>query len=123
MKLQGNKDDFFLSNVNNKKSIILLKGLQLQHENCSVVYTEEDADLDIPVIACNEVLLKNVTVIGEYDDIIILLLYYSMMCNSTFNLTNRSDISKSKHPNCHNIFQYRNALGSNLCVQLLFIYL
>ena len=117
MKLQGNKD-YFLSNVSNKKNAIQLIGSQLQHENCRVVYTEEDADLNIAVTACNDVLTKLVTAIGEDCDILIFLLYYSTMCNSTFNLTYRSDISKSEHRNVHNIFQYRDASGSNCSSQI-----
>ena len=52
----------FLSNSVNKAKMIELIDTTLENCNISVIYSEEDADIDIAV---KESLSKNVTVIGE----------------------------------------------------------
>ena len=121
MKFQGNKSSF-LVNVRNKTKIIQLIGSQLEKENCKVVYAEEDADVDVAVIACNESMSNNVIVVGEDSDLLVLLLYYSTFYDSAFNLTFKSDLTKSKYPKGHNIFRYRDVLGPNASDQLLFVH-
>ena len=121
MKFHGTKSSF-LANVHNKSKIIQLIGLNLRNAGCTVVYAEEDADVDIAILACRESLSKNITVVGEDSDILVLLLYYSTIFDSAFKLMYRSDIWKCKYENGHNIFHYRDLLGKESCVQLLFIY-
>ena len=85
-------------------------------------YADEDADVDVAVIACTESMSNNVTVVGEDTDLLILLLYYSTLYDSAYNLTFRSDLRKTKYPNGHDILLYRDALGPDKCKQLLFLY-
>ena len=54
--------------------MIQLIGSNLQKANCKVIYDEEDADVNVALTACKEVLTKNLTVIGEDSDILVLLL-------------------------------------------------
>ena len=73
-------------------------------------------------MACNESMSNNVIVVGEDSDLLVLLLYYSTFYDSAFNLTFKSDLTKSKYPKAHNIFRYRDVLGPNPCDQLLFVH-
>ena len=121
MKLQCDKASF-MGNIYNKTKMIQLIGSNLQKANCKVIYDEEDADVNVALTACKEVLTKNLTVIGEDSDILVLLLYHSTMYNSSFKLVYRSHLSKSKFKDGHDIFLYRDILGEKLCTQLLFVH-
>ena len=119
MKFSGIKKTF-LNNIQNKSRMIQLIGASLQHVNCKVHYSEEDADVDIAVRACQDATLSNVTVVGEDSDLLVLLIYYSTIYRSQFKLLFKSDVN-SKYDE-HDIYLYRDALGETLSAQLLFIH-
>ena len=121
MKLHVTKSSF-LANVHNKSKMIQLIGLNLKNAGCIVVYAEEDADVDIAILACKESLSKNITIVGEDSDLLVLQLYSSAIFDSTFKLMFRSGICKCKYENDHNILHYHDLLGKEACVQLLFTY-
>ena len=67
----------FLNNSHNKSKIIQLRGSSLEKENCVVIHSSEDADVDIAVNACKLAREKNITVFGEDSDLLVLLIHYS----------------------------------------------
>ena len=93
LKLHGTKSSF-LANVHNKSKIIQLIGLNLRNAGCTVVYAEEGADVDIAILACRETLSKNITVVGEDSDILVLLLYYSTILFYNIRFSLQIDVSK-----------------------------
>ena len=64
----------FLANTSNKERIIQLIGDTLQKSGCQVLYENGDADVKIAKTAVEESLRKNVTLIGEDTDLLVLLL-------------------------------------------------
>ena len=121
MALSFSKDKF-LSNDTNKQNIINLIGKILQIAGYNVVFSQEDADVDIVLAAIKESHYQNVTVVGEDTDLLILLLYYYSK-QSDFQLLFQSD----KHAKIegvikHNINFDSNMLGPDLCRALLFLH-
>ena len=104
------------------KNIINLIGKILQIAGYYVVFSQEDADVDIVLTAIKESHYRNVTVVGEDIDLLILLLcYYSKQ--SDFQLLFQSDKhAKTKDVIKHNINFYSNMLGPDLCRALLFLH-
>ena len=110
MALSFGKDKF-LSNDTNKQNIINLIGKILQIAGYNVVFSQEDADVDIVLAAIKESHYQNVTVVGEDTDLLILLLYYYSK-QSDFQLLFHSDKhAKTKDDIKHNINFYSNMLG------------
>ena len=89
MALSFSKDKF-LSNDTNKQNIINLIGKILQIAGYNVVFSQEDADVDIVLAAIKESHYQNVTVVGEDTDLLILLMYYYSK-QSDFQLLFQSD--------------------------------
>ena len=110
----------FLNNTENKSQIIDLIASSLKKANCSVVHSVEDADVDIATHACKMASSRDVTVVGEDTDLLILLLYFSItLPSSSHRLTFRSDIHNTT---AHDIFSYRDILGTELSNHLLFLH-
>ena len=102
--------------------MIHLIGDTLQKCGCQVFYENGDADIKIAKTAVEESLTKNVTLIGEDTDLLVLLLYYCAE-KSDFNLYFRSDKENKKKDNIiHDIYHYITVLGTQLCSDLLFIH-
>ena len=114
MALSFSKDKF-LSIDTNKQNITNLIGKILQIAGYNVVFSQEDADVDIVLAAIKESHYQNVTVVGEDTDLLILLLYYNSK-QSDFQLLVQSDKhAKTKDVIKHNIKFYSNMLGPDLC--------
>ena len=75
----------------NKDRFVHLIGEKLEQVGCKVLFAKEDADLEIARISINESLMKNVTLIGEDTDLLLLLLFYSAKNDSSFKLRCRGD--------------------------------
>ena len=76
------------------------------------MYSKDDADLDIATISIRESLSRNVTLIGEDSDLLILLLYYCSEQISPFKLWYKSDKNKEAKDNTvYDIYRYRDILG------------
>ena len=102
--------------------MIQLIGDTLQKSGCLVFYENGDADLKIAKTAVEESLTKNVTLIGEDTDLLVLLLYYCVE-KSDFNLYFRTDKENKKKDNIiRDIYHYRTVLATQLCSDLLFIH-
>ena len=63
-----------LSNLSNKDRFVHLIGEKLEQVGCKEHFATEDADLEIARISINESVTKNVTLIGEDADRLLLLL-------------------------------------------------
>ena len=71
----------FLSNKENKPTLIHLIANQLKKRKCDVIHAEGDADLDIVKTTISASSEKTTTLIGEDTDLLVLLLYYASLCN------------------------------------------
>ena len=121
MALYFSKDKF-LSNDTNKQNIINLIGKILQIAGYNVVFSQEDADVDIVLAAIKESHYQDVTVVGEDTDLLILMLYYYLN-QSDFQLLFQSDKhAKTKDVIKHNINFYSNMLEPDLRRALLFLH-
>ena len=112
----------FLANTSNKERMVQVIGDTLQKSGCQVFYENGDADVKIAKTAVEESLTKNVTLIGEDTDLLVLLLYHCVE-ESDFILYFRSDKENKKEDNIiHDIYHYRTVLATQLCSDLLFIH-
>ena len=109
--------EVFLSNSQNKEKFIRLLGGTLEKAGCKVVYSDSDADTNIVEITILENQDKDVTLIGEDTDLLILLLYKTIV--SDYNLLFYSDKTTTT---AIDIPKYKEALGTNLCGTLLFLH-
>ena len=115
----------FLSNLSNKGNFIRMLGDTLGEKGCTVVYSKDDADLDIATISIRESLSRNVTLIGEDSDLLILLLYYCWEQISPFRLWYTSDKNReAKENTVYDVYRYRDILGTEItlvhsCIQWL----
>ena len=102
----------FLANSLNKQKFIRLVGNKLVKKGCTVTHSRDDADLNIAMYAISYSAHKNVTVIAEDTDILILLLSLATD-DSEFNLHMKSDrLQKTKEEQyIHGIKFYRKILG------------
>ena len=115
----GSREDF-LSNPSNKQRFIDLVSFELLEKGCSVINSPGDADVDIVKAAAAASLQQTTTIIGEDTDLLILLLYYAETTNNK-GLYFRSDKSAAA-TKVYNIIEMKEALGRDLCVQLLFVH-
>ena len=113
----------FLANSLNKQKFIRLVGNKLEKKGCTVIHSRDGADLNIAMYATSYSAHKNVTVIAEDTDILILLLSLATD-DSEFNLDMKSDrLQKTKEEQYfHDIKFYRKILGEDIVKGLLFLH-
>jgi len=112
----GKKEDF-LSRDKNKADTIALISTALTERGCHVIQSPGDADIDI----IERSRLCTTTLVGEDTDLLILLLHYSRRDNEAIYF--RSDANKhSKEHKVYNIKLLKEALGDDVCNELLFIH-
>ncbi|XP_033725818.1 uncharacterized protein LOC117315643 [Pecten maximus] len=87
------KKELFLSNIENKQHFIDLLGSKLQQSGCTTVHSDEDADLLITQTAVNCAAIKDVVVVGEGTDLLVLLCYHAGRQNHAMYL--ESDCKRS----------------------------
>ena len=114
------KKDLFLSNQQNKQRFIELLSDQLRKAGCTTVHADEDADLPLVKTALEKSLERNVTLIGEDTDILILLLHHmdTSVSNKVFFMSDRI-VKKSK---IWDIGKAKTLLTHEVCRQLLFVH-
>ena len=83
------KKEHFLSNKKNKQKFIDMLGTALEEVGCKIVHAKGDADTVIVETALRCASEKEVTVIGEDTDLLVLLCYHTKPFH--FNVTFRSD--------------------------------
>ena len=112
----------FLANSLNKQKFIRLIGNKLEKKGCTVIHSRDDADLNIAMYAISYSAHKNVSVIAEDTDILILLLSLATY-DSEFNLHMKSDrLQKTKEEQyIHDIKFYRKILDEDIVKELLFL--
>ena len=113
----------FLSNNKNKQRFIHTLGEKLLLHGCRVICCERDADVDIIMTAITLAQETHVIVIGEDTDLLVLLLNHFNEQHLSNNIYFRSDRKKTgKEGVVHNIRNYRNVLGEDMCQCLLFLH-
>ena len=80
-KCVGNIGDF-LQNTSIKQKIIGLIADKLRQCGCAVVRAENNADVDLVKAAVAVASSKSTTVVGEDTDLLVLLLYYTVVIES-----------------------------------------
>ena len=114
------KEDF-LSRDENKAHMIALISTALTERGCHVIQSPGDADVDIVKAAVERSRFCTTTLVGEDTDLLILLLHYSRTDNEAIYF--RSDANKqSKEHKVYNINLLKEALGDDVCNELLFIH-
>ena len=112
---QRKKEDF-LSNSQNKQSLIQLISNDLRKSGCHVVESEGDADLEIVQAAIALASLSSTTLIGEDTDLLVLLLYHTHVSDDLYF---RSD--RGKGP-AFDIKAMKEILKVEICDRLLFVH-
>lgn len=92
MKINVTKEEF-LSNQRNKQKFLIELGKLLDEKGIVVKHADGDADLKIITTALECAITKNVVVVGEDTDLLILLIHYCK--ESNYNMYMKSE-SKSK---------------------------
>ena len=93
----------------------------LEQTGCCVVNTTSDTDCDNAVNGVKQSLWKDATVIGEYANLLILMLFYSW--NPSFlKLIYRCDKGATKNSKIYDIYRYGQKLEDDICRSLLFIH-
>ena len=116
-QFKGKKEDF-LSNSQNKQSLIQLISNGLRKSGCHVVQSEGDADLEIVRAAIALASLSSTTLIGEDTDLLVLLLYHTHV-SDVKDLYFRSD--RGKGP-AFDIKAMKEILKMEICDRLLFVH-
>ena len=115
----GKRDDF-LSNPQNKNSIIRLIMHQLRQHGCYALQAEGDADVEIVKSAVASSLHSSTTLIGEDTDLLVLLLHH-VQPSGGHQLYFRSD-KLAKTVKVHDIRSIREIMGTDNCKFLLFLH-
>ena len=119
-ELSGKKEEF-LSRDTNKQRLIQMISDQLRERDCTVVNAHGNADMDIVKMAVETSLQHTTTLIGEYTDLLVLLVNYPQ--GEVMNLYFRSDKPKADGTIevCH-INRIQKVLGHEMCSQLMLIH-
>jgi len=117
-KFTGKMEDF-LSNNENKQTLIHMIADRMKIRGCHVIHAMGDADLDIVRTAVSISSEKTTTLIGEDTDLLVLLLYYASPSEGT-KLYFRSD--KGSPTVVYDIQVIKQVLGSVICQSLLFLH-
>lgn len=117
-KFVGKKDDF-LSNVENKQTLINLISERMRGRGCHVIQAEGDADVDIVKAAVSMSSYKSTSLIGEDTDLLVLLLHHASTSDGN-KLYFRSD--KGSSTAVYDIKVMKQLLGDDICRSLLFLH-
>ena len=101
----------------NKQALITMIVGRLENKGCHVVHAEGDANVDIVNAAITMSSFQSTTLIGEYTDLLVLLLFYAE--SSSHDLYFRSDKNKEKS-RVYNIKILKQLFGTDICSVLLF---
>jgi len=117
-KFVGKKEDF-LSNDENKQTLIKLISDRMRDTGCHVIQAEGDADLDIVKAAVSMSSEKTTALIGEDTDLLVLLLHYASPTDGK-KLYFRSD--KGGPTVVYDIKVMKQVLGCEICHNILFLH-
>ena len=117
-KFVGKKEDF-LSNVENKQSLINLISQRMKDRGCHVIQSKGDADVEIVKAAVSMSSNKSTSVIGEDTDLLVLLLHHASTSNDN-KLYFYSD--KGSPATVYDIKVMKKLLGYDVCSSLLFLH-
>jgi len=116
----SSKNEDFLSRDKNEADMIALISTALTERVCHVIQSPGDADVDIVKATVERSCLCATALVGEDTDLL-LLLHYSRRDNEAIYF--RSDENKqSKEHKVYNIKLLKEALGDDVCNELLFIH-
>ena len=119
MSLKIKKEEF-LSNDENKQRFINLLGDSLEAAGCEVHHAKDDADLLIVQTAIKVALQRNVILVGDDTDLLVLLCYHTR--NVKYNLFWRPEPKKGKKEILLNIGRVCQKFGEDLCNSILFVH-
>ena len=68
--------DIFLSNPRNKQRFIVMLGEELKKRGIEVIQCEKDADVHVVKCAMNHVTLRNVILVGDDTDLLVISMHY-----------------------------------------------
>ena len=117
-KFVGKKEDF-LSNVENKQSLINLVSQRMKDRGCHVIQSEGDADVEIVKAAVSMSSNKSTSLIGEDADLLVLLLHHASTSDGN-KLYFYSD--KGSPATVYDIKAMKKLLGNDVCSSLLFLH-
>lgn len=109
------KKKSFLANPRNKQRFIDLLGSQLEKDGTNVKHSSGDADYDIVVNACMIAQTKDVVVVGDDTDLLILLLHH-------FNPVEHNKVYLQTSTKLLDISTLQKSLDPDLGATLLFIH-
>ena len=87
------KKDHFLSNSSNKQSFINMLNRYLQKVGCQTHHSQADADLLIVQTAVESARRENTVLVGDDNDLLILLCYYTEMSAEELFFLQQKDVS------------------------------
>lgn len=119
MKLQLKKKEF-LSNKENKQRIIGLLGEKLSESGCDVLHAPGDADVLIVETAVGLARTRDVVLVGEDTDLLVLLLHHAQTIKH--DIFFRPEPKKGTPVKCFSIKAARSALGKVVCSNILFVH-
>ena len=80
--------DIFLSNPRNKQRFIVMLGEELKKRGIEVIQCEKDADVHVVKCAMNHVTLRNVILVGDDTDLLVISMHYTHSISDSFNKRN-----------------------------------
>lgn len=115
------RKDRFLANSSNKQCFIDMLSDYLNRAGCQTKHAKGDADLLIVQTAINEAHNRDIVVVADDTDILVLLCYY--VTRECKQVTMRPEPKRlTVNPRVWNIQAAQSALGGLLCKNLLFIH-
>ena len=112
------KKDRFLGNPDNKQNFIFMLGEVLEENGYSVKHAKGDADVLIVLTALELAETKDVVVIGEDTDLLVLLLHRANRSHKNIYFKSAAKQRSSKGLRLWNIHETRHILGENQCTVL-----
>ena len=117
-KFVGKKEDF-LSNLENKQSLINLISQRMKDRGCHVIQSKGDADVEIVKAAVSISSNKSTSVIGEDTDLLVLLLHHAPTSNDNKVYFYSDKVSPAT---VYDIKVMKKLLGYDVCSCLLFLH-
>ncbi|KAJ8893546.1 hypothetical protein PR048_006144 [Dryococelus australis] len=114
------KQEEFLSMGRDKQQLIKLISQEMVMRGCKAFQAEGDTDVHITKAAVNSAQGNSTILIGEDTDLLVLLLHYAEVNSKPLYF--KSDNQSRGIRKVFNINNLKSILGSELCIQLLFLH-
>ena len=114
------KKDNFLANPKNKQRFINMLSRFLKEDNCPTYHAKGDADVLIVKTAVESARERNIVLVGDDTDLLVLLCFYTS--SDSFDLYFKPEPKANSRRRVWNMKKVKEQLGDDVCHDLLFLH-